>query len=84
MRHDDPPPRRRVNVTMSEPLCAEAKALDINVSAAAERGLAAAVKAEKERRWLVEHADEIAEKRERIEREGPLLTPPWEREGWGR
>ena len=77
MPYDDPPPRRRVNVTLSEPLCEEAKAFGLNVSRAAEAGLAAAVKAEKERRWLEENADAIAAYNERIRSHGPLLTPYW-------
>ena len=77
MPYYDPPPRRRVNVTLSEPLCEEAKALGLNASRAAEAGLAAAVKAEKERRWLEENADAIAAYNERIRTHGPLLTPYW-------
>ena len=77
MPYDEPPPRRRVNVTLSEPLCEEAKAFGLNVSRAAEAGLAAAVKAEKERRWLEENADAIAAYNERIAREGVAFPPAW-------
>lgn len=77
MPYDDTAPRRRVNVTLSAPLCDEAKVLGLNVSRAAEGGLAAAVKAEKERRWLEENADAIAAYNERIRTHGPLLTPYW-------
>ena len=77
MPYDDPPPRRRVNVTLSEPLCEEAKTLGLNVSRAAEAGLAAAVKAEKERRWLEENADAIAAYNARISREGVAFPPAW-------
>ena len=81
MPYDDPPRRRRVNVTISEPLCEEAKALGLNVSSAAERGLAAAVKAEKERRWLEENAEAIRKHNERVAQEGLAFAPAWLDEG---
>ena len=51
--------RRSTNVTLSERLVAEAKENGINVSRACEEGLAAAVKAEKERRWREENRQAI-------------------------
>ena len=44
-------PRRPTNVTLPEHLVREARALDINVSQACERGLMAEVGAVKARRW---------------------------------
>ena len=49
------PPRRPTNVTLSESLLREAKDLDINVSQACERGLAAEVVEVKAQRWLREN-----------------------------
>lgn len=55
-QHPAPEPARRpTNVTLSEPLVEEAKALGLNVSRACEAGLEAAVKAERDRRWLEEN-----------------------------
>lgn len=47
-------PRRPTNVTLSEPLLTEARALGINLSQACERGLAAAVAEAKAQQWLAE------------------------------
>ena len=60
MREPDyrqPERRKRTSLTVREDIMAEAKALGLNTSRAAEAGIAAAVKAEKERRWLEENAD---------------------------
>ena len=43
-----------------------------------------AVREELGRRWREENADAIAAHNERIEREGTLLPPPWDREDWPR
>ena len=47
--------RRPTNVTLPEMLISEAKALKINVSQACEAGLAAQVKAAREKQWLEEN-----------------------------
>jgi antitoxin CcdA len=44
--------KRGTNVSLRADLVAEARELGISLSSACETGLAAAVKAEKERRWL--------------------------------
>ncbi len=75
--YTQPSRRKRTNLTVREDIMAEAKALGLNTSRAAEAGIAAAVKAEKERRWLEENADAIKAHNERIEREGMLLPTPW-------
>ncbi len=49
------PNRRPTNVTLPEMLISEAKALKINVSQACEAGLAAQVKAAREKQWLEEN-----------------------------
>jgi antitoxin CcdA len=48
-------PRRATNVTLPEALLREARALDINLSQACERGLAAEVAATRRRRWIEEN-----------------------------
>ena len=68
-----PAPRRPTNVTLPEQLLNDARELQINLSQAAERGVAAEVKAEKERRWLEENRAAIDSYNERIERDGLLL-----------
>lgn len=47
--------RRGTNVTLDPQLVEEARALGVSVSRACEQGLAAQVKAERERRWLEEN-----------------------------
>lgn len=59
--------RRPTNVTLSEPLIAEARELGINVSKACESGLAFAVQQEGERRWKAENAAWITAHREWVE-----------------
>lgn len=51
--------KRGTNVSLRSDLVAEARALGISLSGACEQGLAAAVKAEKERRWLEENDEAI-------------------------
>ena len=51
--------RRSTNMSIDAALLDEAKALDLNLSRAGEAGILAAVKAEKERRWLEENKDAI-------------------------
>ncbi len=51
-RQEQQPPRRATNVTLPEPLLREARALNINLSQACERGLAAEVAAARQAAWL--------------------------------
>lgn len=51
----DEPRRLPTNLSLSETLVAEAKKLDINLSRAAEQGLAVAVATERARRWKEEN-----------------------------
>lgn len=66
--------KRPTNVSLGETLVKEAKQLGINVSGACEDGLAAAVKAEKGRRWKEENADAIRAHNEWIEKNGIPLA----------
>ena len=51
--------RKPANLSIDAELLAEAKALNVNVSRAAETGIAEAVKAEKERVWKEENREAI-------------------------
>lgn len=51
--------RKATNLSIDSSVLADAKALDINVSRAAEIGIAEAVRAEKGRRWLEENREAI-------------------------
>jgi len=57
VREDRTPFRRPTNVSLDANLVDEARALDLNVSRACEDGLAAAVQAERRRRWVLENRE---------------------------
>lgn len=59
MRDEAPSIRRAANLSISASLLAEAKSLSVNVSRAAEAGIADAVRREKERRWKEENSEAI-------------------------
>lgn len=67
-------PRRPTNVTLAEPLLAEARALGINLSQACERGLAATVAEAKAQQWLAENRPAIAAWNEYVEQHGLPLA----------
>jgi antitoxin CcdA len=50
-------PRRATNITLPEPLLQAARALNINLSQACERGLAAAVAETRAQQWLQDNRD---------------------------
>jgi antitoxin CcdA len=50
-------PRRATNITLPEPLLQAARALNINLSQACERGLAAAVAETQAQQWLQDNRD---------------------------
>ncbi|MGA1833687.1 type II toxin-antitoxin system CcdA family antitoxin [Rhizobium wenxiniae] len=62
--------RKAANLSLDSTLLAQARELDINLSRAAEDGIAKAVKAERERRWLDENAEAIRVYNEYIEKNG--------------
>ena len=68
------PRRLATNVSLSEALVLEAKALDINVSRAAERGLQAAVAEARAGRWLAENRSAIAGQNAWVDEHGPILA----------
>lgn len=64
-------PRRPTNVTLAEPLLAEARAFGINLSQACERGLVAEAKA---KRWLAENRPAIEAWNDSVDRHGLPLA----------
>lgn len=67
-------PRKATNVSLGESLLAEAKALHINVSQAAEAGLARAVAEKRAELWLAENQEAIASSNAYIEQHGLPLA----------
>lgn len=74
MRHEKPTARKATNLTLDADLLAEAKALAVNVSRAAETGIAEAVRAEKERLWLEENREAIESWKIWVEQNGLPLA----------
>ncbi len=52
-------PRKATNITLAEPLLAEAKALRINISQAAAAGVARAVAEKRAEHWLAENREAL-------------------------
>ena len=73
-RDDGKSPRRPTNVTLPETLLNDAKALDVNVSKACEKGLALEVAEERRRRWHSDNCEAIQSYNEYIERNGIPLA----------
>jgi antitoxin CcdA len=67
-------PKRATNVSLSDPLIAEAKALGINLSQAAENGITQAIRDKKTEQWLIENKDAIESKNEYIKKHGLPLA----------
>ena len=57
MKHEPISRRRVTNVTLSEHLVEEARALDVNISKACEAGLAEAVRIAARGQWKAQNAD---------------------------
>ncbi|KAB7628228.1 type II toxin-antitoxin system CcdA family antitoxin [Alkalilimnicola sp. S0819] len=68
------PSRRPTNLSLDNALLKEAKALGINVSRAAEAGIAEAVKRYKQERWLKENAQAVASSNAYVEANGLPLA----------
>jgi antitoxin CcdA len=68
------PRRLATNVSLNESLVLEAKALNINLSRAAERGLEAAVTEARAERWLAENRAAIDEQNAWVEKNGLILA----------
>ena len=75
MRHEKlSAPRKATNLSLNADLLAEAKALSVNVSRAAETGIHQAVRAEKERRWIEENREALESSRAWVEKNGLPLA----------
>lgn len=62
--------KKATNVSLAEPLLAEAKALRINISQAAEAGVAKAVAAKRAELWLQENWAAIESSNAYVEKHG--------------
>ncbi|BAL27500.1 type II toxin-antitoxin system CcdA family antitoxin [Azoarcus sp. KH32C] len=68
------PARKATNVTLGEGLLAEAKALDINISQAAEAGVARAVAERRAELWLAENRNALESSNAYVEAHGLPLA----------
>ena len=62
--------RKATNLTIDADLVAEARALKVNVSRAAEAGIAEAIRRERNRIWQDDNADAIAGANKWVEKNG--------------
>ncbi|WP_454853386.1 type II toxin-antitoxin system CcdA family antitoxin [Rhizobium binxianense] len=62
--------RKAANLSLDAELVSSARELNINISRAAEEGIANAIKAERERLWLIENAEAIRLENEYVEKHG--------------
>lgn len=62
--------RRPANLSLDSSLMEQARRLDINLSRAAESGIAEAVRIEQARRWRVENAPALESSNAYVERSG--------------
>jgi antitoxin CcdA len=67
-------PRRATNLSLPEDLLSEAKALQINISQAAEAGVAQAVARTRSERWLAENQEAIESSNAFVEKHGLPLA----------
>lgn len=74
MRNEARSVRKAANLSINVDLLGEAKALSVNISRAAEAGIAAAVKAEKERLWKEENREAIESSNRWVEEHGLPLA----------
>lgn len=66
--------RKPHDLTLSEALIAEAEALGLDVTDAAEQGIARAIKAEKERLWRQDNAEAIQADNDYVAKHGLPLA----------
>lgn len=67
--------RRSTNVSLSAQLLAEARALDVNISRAAEQGLVRAIAERRAALWLEENRSALESSNAYVERSGLPLAP---------
>ena len=65
-----PNPKKPTNLTLDSALLSEAKALEINLSRAAEEGVRAAVIRAQEERWRAENAEALDASNSYVEEHG--------------
>jgi antitoxin CcdA len=68
-------PKKSTNVSLPEGLVAEAKALGINLSSAAARGIRDAIAEQRAAEWLEENRAAIAAWNDHVDSEGVPLAP---------
>jgi len=73
-RAASPSQRKATNISLDLGLLEQARALDINISRACERGLAAQIAETRAERWRAENAEALASSNEYIERNGLPLS----------
>lgn len=69
-----PSPRKSTNLTLSANLVAEAQKLEVNLSQAAEVGIAAAVAQRRQEVWLAENRDALESSNAYVEEHGLPLA----------
>lgn len=62
--------KKKMSLSISEPLAEAARQLDINLSRAAETGILLEIKRRRDSAWLEKNRPAIAAYNERVEREG--------------
>lgn len=62
--------KKKMSLSISEPLADAARQLDINLSRAAEAGILQEIKRRRDNAWLEKNRPAIAAYNERVEREG--------------
>ncbi|MBB4194066.1 antitoxin CcdA [Rhizobium aethiopicum] len=66
--------RKAASLSLDESLVSQARELKINISRAAEEGIAKAINAERERLWRIENAEAIRLENEYVEKHGLPLA----------
>ena len=74
MRYDPDAPKRATNVSLNVSLLTEARELQINVSRAAERGVAQAVVEKRAELWLLENKAALDSSNEYVKKHGLPLA----------
>jgi antitoxin CcdA len=66
--------RKAANLSLDSELVSQARELNVNISRAAEEGIARAIKSERERLWLLENAEASAEANADVAKHGLPLA----------
>lgn len=74
MKNEAPSIRKAANLSIDAGVLAEAKALSVNISRAAEAGISDAVRKEKERRWKEENRETLESWNRWVEENGIPLA----------